>query len=149
MDTLVKPKYDEDFVLWLDHQAKLLRQGRVHELDLENLAEEVEDIGWSERRAVRSTLGIILIHLLKHQFQTSRRSRSWIDTLLEHRGRLVKDFSTSRSLELHAEAELADLYRLARKRAAVQTRLPVGDFPETCPYTLAQVLDEDFFPEGS
>ena len=149
MDTLAKPKYDHDFVLWLDTQAELLRQGRVHELDLENLAEEVEDIGRSQRRAVESELSVILIHLLKYQFQPSRRSRSWLDTLLEHRGRLAKDFSASRSLELYAEAELADLYRLARKRAAVQTRLPSEAFPETCPYTLEQTLNENFLPEGS
>ncbi len=149
MDTLAKPKYDQDFVLWLDHQAELLRQGRVHELDVENLAEEVEDIGRSQRRAVEGELSVILIHLLKYQFQPSRRSRSWLDTLLEHRGRLAKDLGASRTLELHAEAELADLYRLARKRAAVQTRLPPEIFPEACLYTLIQTLDEDFFPEGS
>ncbi len=148
MDTLEKPKYEQDFVLWLEFQAELLRQGRVHELDLENLADEVEDIGRSQRRAVESELSVILIHLLKYQCQPTKRSRSWLDTLLEHRGRLAKDFSTSRSLELHAEAELADLYRLARKRTAVQTRLSLADFPETCPYTLTQILDEDFLPEG-
>lgn len=152
MDTLakspIKPTYEEDFVRWLEHQAELLRQGRVHELDLENLAEEVEAIGRSERRAVGSELSIILIHLLKYQFQPSRRSRSWLDTLLEHRGRLAEEFRTSKSLRLYAETELGTVYRLARKRAAVQTHLPLGNFPEACPYTLEQVLDE-FFPEGS
>jgi hypothetical protein len=154
MDTLDKapdqeaPTYEADFVRWLEHQAALLRQGRVHELDLENLAEEVDDIGRSQRRAVESELSIILIHLLKYQFQPLKRSRSWVDTLLEHRGRLARDVSASKSLRLHAEAELSDLYRLARKRAAVQTQLPLDNFPETIPYTLAQVLDEDFFPEG-
>ncbi len=149
MDTLAKPTYEEDFVLWLEHQAELLRQGRVGELDLENLAEEVDDIGRSQRRAVESELTIILIHLLKYQFQPSKRSRSWLDTLLEHRGRLARDFRVSKSLRFHAETELADLYRLARKRAAVQTRLPLTTFPETSPYTLEQTLNEDFFPEGS
>ena len=149
MDTLEKPTYEEDFVLWLEHQTDLLRQGRVAELDLENLAEEVEDIGRSQRRAVESELSVILIHLLKYQFQPSKRSRSWTDTLLEHRGRLARDFRASESLRLHAETELADLYRLARKRAAVQTRLPLTTFPETCPYTLTETLNEDFFPEGS
>ncbi len=148
MDTLEKPTYEADFVRWLEHQAELLRAGRVGELDLENLAEEVDDIGRSQRRAVESELSVILIHLLKYQFQPSKRSRSWTDTLLEYRGRLARDFRTSRSLELHAEAELADLYRLARKRAAVQMRLPLAIFPETCPYTLEQTLSEDFLPEG-
>ena len=147
MDTLEKPTYEEDFVLWLEHQTDLLRQGRVAELDLENLAEEVEDIGRSQRRAVESELSVILIHLLKYQFQPSKRSRSWTDTLLEHRGRLARDFRASKSLRLHAETELTDLYRLARKRAAVQTRLPLTTFPETCPYTLTETLDEDFLPE--
>ena len=148
MDTLAKPTYEEDFVLWLEHQAELLRQGRVGELDLENLAEEVEDIGRSQRRAVESEVTVILIHLLKYQFQPSKRSRSWLDTLLEHRGRLARDFRVSKSLKLYAETELADLYRLARKRAAVQTRLPLTTFPETSPYTLEQTLNEDFLPEG-
>lgn len=148
MDTLEKPTYEADFVRWLDYQAELLRAGRVAELDLENLAEEVDDIGRSQRRAVESELSVILIHLLKYQFQPSKRSRSWTDTLLEHRGRLARDFRASRSLALHAAAELADLYRLARKRAAVQTRLPLETFPETCPYTLEQTLSEDFLPEG-
>ena len=147
MDTLAKPTYDEDFVLWLEHQTQLLRQGRLNELDLENLAEEVDDIGRSQRRAVESELSVILIHLLKYQFQPSKRSRSWLDTLLEHRGRLARDFRISKSLKLHAETELDDLYQLARKRTAVQTRLPLTTFPETSPYTLEQVLDEDFFPE--
>lgn len=147
MDTLERPTYEADFVRWLEVQAELLRQGRVHELDLENLAEEVDDIGRSQRRAVESELSIVLIHLLRYQFQPSKRSRSWTDTLLEHRGRLARDFRASKSLELHAEAELTDLYRLARKRAAVQTRLPLATFPEACPYTLEQALDEDFFPE--
>ena len=147
MDTLAKPTYDEDFVLWLEHQTQLLRQGRLNELDLENLAEEVDDIGRSQRRAVESELSVILIHLLKYQFQPSKRSRSWLDTLLEHRGRLARDFRISKSLKLHAETELDDLYQLARKRTAVQTRLLLTTFPETSPYTLEQVLDEDFFPE--
>ncbi len=148
MDTLEKPTYEADFVRWLDYQAELLRQGRVQELDLEHLAEEVDDIGRSQRRAVESELSVILIHLLKVQFQPAKRSRSWTDTLLEHRGRLARDFRASRSLKLHAEAELTDLYRLARKRAAVQTRLPLSTFPESCPYTLEQTLSEDFLPEG-
>jgi hypothetical protein len=149
MDTLEKPTYEKDFVLWLEHQAELLRQGRVAELDLENLAEEVEDIGRSERRAVRSALSIVLIHLLKYQFQPSKRSRSWLDTLLEHRGRLDEEFRTSKSLKLYVEAELAAIYRLACKRAAVQTHLPKDAFPDTSPYSLEQILDEDFLPEAT
>ncbi|CAA9582655.1 MAG: Phage protein [uncultured Truepera sp.] len=149
MDTLEKPKYDHDFVLWLEFQAKLLRQGRVGELDLENLAEEVESIGRSDRREVQNRLTVLLAHLLKYQFQAKRRSRSWRVTIDEQRRQLELVFNDSPSLlKSYALTIFDDTYQYARRRVSVETRLNSEAFPETCPYTLAQVLDEDFFPEG-
>jgi hypothetical protein len=148
--TQTKPKtdlYEEDFNLWLERQAKLLRERHFDELDIDNLVEEVESIGRSERRAIESNVEVILIHLLKCQFQPERRTRSWLDSLLEHRGRLARDFRDSPSLRRHAKEHLGEIYRLARKRAASQTRLPLDTFPETCPYALEQILDEDFLPD--
>jgi hypothetical protein len=148
--TLVKSKadlYEQDFNLWLERQATLLRERRFDELDVDNLLEEVESIGRSERRAIESNLEVILIHLLKYQLQPERRTRSWLDSLLEHRGRLARDFRDSPSLGRHAEEHLNEIYRLARKRAASQTRLPLDAFPTSCPYDLEQILDEDFLPD--
>ena len=148
MDTLAKPTYEEDFVLWLEHQAELLRQGRVAELDLENLAEEVESIGRSDKREVQNRLIVLLAHLLKYQFQTKRRSRSWSLTISEQRRRLELVLKDSPSLlKTYAPQVFEESYSYARRKASDETRLSLGTFPETSPYTLEQTLDEDFFPE--
>ena len=150
MDTLEKPTYEEDFVLWLERQTELLRQGRVSELDLENLAEEVESIGRSDKREVRSRLIMLLAHLLKYQFQTERRSRSWTATIAEQRQQLELLFEDSPSLFKSYTPEVVESsYGYARRKASRETRLPLHTFPETSPYTLTETLNEDFFPEGS
>ena len=150
MDTLEKPTYEKDFVLWLETQAKLLRQGRVHELDLENLAEEVESIGRSDKREVQNRLTVLLAHLLKCQFQQTKRSRSWVSTIDEQRRQLELVFRDSPSLlKSYAPTVFEDSYRYARRKASSETRLGLETFPEASPYTLAQTLDEDFLPEGS
>ncbi len=149
LDTPAQPGYEEDFVLWLDHQAELLRQGRVRELDLENLAEEVEAIGRSDKREVQR-LAVLLAHLLKYQFQETKRSRSWLSTIDEQRRQLELVFRDSPSLlKSYAPTVFEDSYRYARRKASSETRLSLETFPEACPYTLIQTLDEDFLPEGS
>ena len=149
MDTLKRPTYEEDFVLWLEHQTELLRQGRLSELDLENLAEEVESIGRSDKREVKNRLITLLVHLLKYQFQKERRSRSWIATIAEQRQQLELVFEDSPSLlKSYTPEVFGSSYRYARRKAGRETRLPLETFPETSPYTLEQTLDEDFFPEG-
>lgn len=148
MDTLEKPTYEGDFVRWLEHQAELLRAGRVGELDLENLAEEVESIGRSDKRDVYNRLTVLVAHLLKYQFQPAKRSRSWLSTIGEQRRRLRLVLKDSPSLaETYAPGVFSDVYQDARKAAGSQTRLAVTAFPETSPYTLEQTLDEDFLPE--
>ena len=150
MDTLEKPTYEEDFVLWLEHQTDLLRQGRLNELDLENLAEEVESIGQSDKREVRSRLIVLLAHLLKYQFQAKRRSRSWIATIGEQRRQLGLVFEDSPSLlKSYAPQVFEDSYEYAKRKARDETGLSLTAFPEASPYTLTETLNEDFFPEGS
>ena len=69
--------YERDFCLWVEEQVRLLRQGTLERLDVVNLVEEIADLGLGAKKAVKSNLVILLLHLLKHQFQTRRRSRSW------------------------------------------------------------------------
>ncbi len=141
--------YEEDFYLWLMEQAELLRQGRVQELDLENLAEEVESIGRSDKREVFNRLVVLTAHLLKYQHQSEKRTRSWSVTIATQRRRLKRVLQDSPSLrQAYAPTALEDIYQDARHQAAVETRLPPSAFPKTCPYKLEQVLDEDFFPEA-
>lgn len=155
MDTLDKapdqeaPTYEADFVRWLERQAALLRQGRVHELDLENLAEEVESIGRSDKREVQSRLIVLLTHLLKVQFQARRRSRSWVETIGEQRLQLELLFEDSPSLLKSYVPEILERsYLRARRKAKDETKLPLNTFPEKPPFSLEQILDADFFPEG-
>jgi hypothetical protein len=139
--------YERDFCLWIEEQARLLRQGALERLDVVNLVEEIEDLGIGEKKAVKSNLVVVLLHLLKHEFQPKRRSRSWLDSIIEHRQRLRDDLEESPSLEGYLEAVFSRAYADARARAIVQTGLSERAFPRTSPYTLAQALDPDFLPD--
>ena len=140
--------YDQDFQLWLEQQTDLLRQRRFDELDLDNLIEEIDAIARRDKREVESRLIVLLIHLLKYRYQAQKQSRSWLGTMDEQRLELELVFRDSPSLRAYAASVLASSYAKARKRAVKETRLSIERFPTTCPYSLSQILDEDFFPEG-
>jgi hypothetical protein len=139
--------YERDFYLWLEQQAALMREGRLDELDAANLLEEIESMGRKDKKAIKSNLAIVLLHLLKHQFQPKRRSRSWLDSILEHRQRLRDDLEESPSLRGHLEAVLPEAYADARARAITQTGLSEREFPRASPYTLEQALDPNYLPD--
>jgi hypothetical protein len=139
--------YERDFCLWVEEQARLLRQGALERLDLGNLVEEIEYLGIGAKKAVKSNLVIVLLHLLKHEFQPKRRSRSRLDSIVEHRQRLRDDLEESPSLAGHLEAAFSRAYADARARAIVRTGSSERAFPQTSPYTLAQALDPDFLPD--
>jgi hypothetical protein len=137
--------YDSDYYAWTQAQAKLLRDGKLAELDLGHLAEEIEDMGKSEKRALESRLEILLIHLLKWQFQAAFRGMSWELTIKEQRKRLAKHLKENPSLTAVLAESISDAYELAVIGATKETGL--RDFPETCPYTLEQIFNPDFFPD--
>ena len=139
--------YDADFVQWIDQATQLLRQGRFDELDIENLIEEVEDLGKRDRRALCSDLKIVVLHLLKWQFQPEQRSGSWRGSIREHRQRIERILKDSPSLRGYLEQEYRDCYAQARPLAADETGLALNMFPSNCPYTTAQMLDHEFLPE--
>jgi Domain of unknown function DUF29 len=139
--------YERDFHLWIEQQAALLREGRVDELDVANLLEEIESMGRSDKKAIKSNLVIVLLHLLKYEFKPKRRSRSWLDSILEHRLRLRDDLKESPSLRGHLEAVFPDAYADARARAMAQTGLSGRTLPRTSPYSLEQALDPEFLPD--
>ena len=135
--------YEQDFNLWLEQQAALLREGRFHQLDLANLVDEIEATARTDRKAIKSNIVVLLTHLLKHQFQPEQRSTGWHGSIVEHRQRLRDDFEESPSLRTHATKVYA---RAARERASAQTGLPLRSFPRSTPYTLEQTLDPKFLP---
>lgn len=141
--------YDSDYLRWLAETAERLRSGQLDQIDVLNLAEELDDMGRSEKLAVESNLEVLLRHLLKYQYQGDRRSNSWRFTILEHRDRIAKAFRDSPSLRPYFVSIYADCYTTARKKAAVETGLPLETFPEQVPFSPELVLDPDFLPDDS
>jgi Domain of unknown function DUF29 len=153
MDTLSRnithsQVYDQDFCLWLEQTANLLKERNLAELDIENLIEEIETMGRSEKRSVTSNLEIILIHLLKYKYQPQKRSNSWRYTLIEHRLRLLEEFENSPSLRKYFAEKLDNCYLRAKELASVETGLNMVTFPQESPFTSEQILDKSFLPEG-
>ncbi len=139
--------YERDFYLWLEQQAALLREGRLDELDVANLLEEIESMGRNDRKAIQSNLVVVLAHLPKYQFQPDQRSSSWHGSIVEHRRRPRYDFEESPNLRGHASEVLAEAYEDAREQASAESGLPLQAFPKTSPYTLDQALDPQFLPD--
>jgi len=139
--------YDADFYMWTQQQAALLRAGKLHDLDLANVAEELESLGKSEWHALANRLDVLVLHLLKWRYQTTRRGRSWQRTIWTQRTRLVRLLRVSPSLRRQVEPMLAEQYAEIRKQTVRETGLPLATFPEACPWTAAQILDEDFWPQ--
>jgi hypothetical protein len=139
--------YDEDFFAWTQEQARLLREGDVAGIDLENLAEEIESVGKSDRREIRNRLVVLLAHLFKWQFRPTGRSNNWSGTVREQRRRISLVIEDSPNLRTVVAENLDDAYGKARLDAADETALALTLFPETSPYTPEQILSEDFLPE--
>jgi hypothetical protein len=142
--------YDEDFLLWTQEQARLLRKAaerRVNfPLDWENLAEEIESLGRSDRRAITHQLERLLLHVLKWVYQAGQRpryGRSWRRSIYQARTAIADLLEESPSLRDYPTQRLALAYQRARQQAAIQTGLPLATFPETCPWTIEHVLHED------
>ncbi len=139
--------YDQDFYAWATEQAALLRTGRVSELDLTHLAEEVETLGGAEQRELVNRLSVLLLHLLKWSFQPERRSTSWRLTIEEQRRQIARHLKRNPSLKSWQDQAIADGYGDAILRAEYETGLLRDMFPWSCPYTLDDMLDDTFWPE--
>jgi len=141
--------YETDFHAWALRNAELLRQGRLNDLDTEHIAEELESMGASERRELLSRLQVLLLHLIKHQFQPERRGKSWLLTINHQRTAIERLLEQSPSLaRLLDDETVAIVYRKAVRDAIIETDLERHLFPADCPYAIAQILDEDWLPEG-
>jgi Domain of unknown function DUF29 len=147
------PRYDDDFYAWTQHQAEVLRTMRRadNRLDREHLAEEIEDLGKSERNAVYSRIARILEHFLKLAYSPAEPPRyGWMASILEARQALGRHLTPT--LRNAARQEFPALYRDAREVAAIRM-LEHGEeaaaeaLPAICPYTLEQVLQRGWCPE--
>ncbi len=136
-----------DFYAWTQQQVRLLRAKEFTKIDLEHLIEEIESMGNSELRELESRLTILLMHLLKWQYQPNLQTRSWVLTIKEQRRRIAKRLQQSPSLKNKLQEVINDAYELARGDAADETGLPESSFPETCPWEYTQFIDMEFWPK--
>jgi hypothetical protein len=138
METL----YERDLYAWAMRNAALLRAGRWGEIDRMNIAEELESMGRSERRALGSRLAVLLMHLLKWRYQPERRGRSWRATIQEQQRQVARLLGDNPSLRPELPTLMADAYIDAVLMAIAETGLDEATFPATCSFELEQIMGE-------
>lgn len=138
--------YDVDIVAWANEQAALIRSGRFDLLDIEHIAEEIEDVGKSEQRELANRMTVLLAHLLKWEYQPERRGASWQLTIRNQRLDIQDHLKETPSLKnkLNDENWWQRVWRNAVSQAAMETGL--AHFPEICPWTLDDLLDQGWLP---
>jgi hypothetical protein len=146
MGATIKTLYETDFAAWAEETAAALRAGRVEELDLENVAEEIEGLARAERKAVRSQLQRLMMHLLKCRLQPERRGPSWDRSIINAREEIRDDIEDSPSLQKHLEESVERVYQRAVTEAFAEARVSDADrakLPIHCPWTLDELLRGD------
>ncbi|HPQ97043.1 MAG: DUF29 domain-containing protein [Thiothrix sp.] len=143
----VATKYESDYYGWTLEQLELLRSGKLAEIDVENLIEELESMGASERRELLNRLALLMGHLLKWQYQPEYRGSSWARTIREQRRMIPVHIKQNPSLKGRMDEFMLDGYELGRGLASDETGLPENTFPESCPWTFEQAMNPDLWPE--
>ncbi len=139
------PLYETDYQEWIETTVEKLRSRDYANIGWDNLIEEIEDVGRNKRRSLESNLIVVLLDLLKWQYQPERRSGSWEGSIIEHRRRIKKALKESPSLKPYLESIFAGSYLEAVKQAKAETGLLLEMFPPQCPYELVAV-DDEFLP---
>jgi hypothetical protein len=142
--------YETDFYRWTQETAEKLRQGRLSEVNMEELIEELEDMGKSQRRALERRLALLLMHLLKWQYQPERRGKSWRQTVKNQRKGVKRVLKVNPSLKSKLVDVIEDAYEEAVGEAALETGKDEDFFPPTFEQTgwsWEQVLDVDWLPD--
>jgi hypothetical protein len=140
--------YERDFYAWATEQAALLRAGKLSAADIQNIAEEIDSMGRTEKRELVNRLAVLLMHLLKWQFQPSGRCTSWRLTIKEQRRELSDHLDDNPSLKAKLAEAITSAYTRAQLAAARETGLAETTFPATCPWSYEQIGGDEFWPEA-
>jgi hypothetical protein len=146
LETSMQSLYETDFYAWTQEQTKLLKDQQWNQLDLPNLIEEIESLGKQQRAELRNRLRVLIGHLLKWEYQAKKRSRSWLMTIRVQRRDTQELLAENPSLKPYLEEALQKIYENGRDLASGETNLPLKTFPQNCPYTLAEIFQDDFYP---
>jgi hypothetical protein len=142
--TVTSPLYERDLYAWVQEQVALLRAGRLGEIDAENIAEEISDVGSNEYDKLESALRVLLAHMLKWDHQPEKRTRSWENTIAEQRRRTHRQLRRNPSLKAELDEALREGFASARLLASTETEFELDRFPESCPYDWEAILDRPF-----
>lgn len=138
--------YETDFYAWATEQAALLRAGELSAADIENIAEEIESMGRSEKRELVHRLTVLLLHLVKWRFQPALRGNSWRLSIEEQRRKLARHLADNPSLKAKLDDAISDAYGDALIEAERETGLARRVFPAICPWSPQQMMDTGFLP---
>jgi Domain of unknown function DUF29 len=144
-----QPLYETDYLQWIETTLQRIQSQDYGAVDWDNLVEEIEDMGRRERQSLESNFIVLVIHVLKWQFQPEQQSGSWEGSIIEHRRRVNKALKASPSLNPYLESLVAECYGDAVKQAKAETGLPLDAFPVDCPYELADLLRDEFLPDDA
>jgi hypothetical protein len=139
--------YEQDFYAWANEQANLLRTGQVSAADIEHIAEEIESMGKTEKRELANRLAVLLLHLLKWQFQPVRRGDFWEATVRVQRRDLTVLLKDNPSLKGKVAESVEQAYGNAVIQTAAETGFPEMTFPAECPWSFDQIMDAAFWPD--
>lgn len=139
--------YERDFYAWAMEQAALLRAGNLTAADIGHIAGEIESMGKTEKREMVSRLTVLLLHLLKWQYQPNLRGSKWQTTIIVQRLQLTDHLEDNPSLRARSEETIPRAWRLALAEAVAETGLPLRTFPTVCPWSFEQIMNADFWPD--
>jgi hypothetical protein len=140
--------YDGDFHQWAVEQGRALRSKNPDSIDWDNVAEEIETLGRSQKSELRSRMRILIMHLLKWQFQPTHRSHSWQSTISEQRVRIDDLIADSPSLRSFPQEIYPETWQKARRAAALETGMDIAAFPADPGFSCGEVLDFAFLPKA-
>jgi Domain of unknown function DUF29 len=132
--------HEKDFFSWTHKQSEILKQREFSKLDVENLIEEIESLGRSEKRTLQSYLEVLLMHMLKAKFQPEKYSRSWELSIKNSRIKARQVLDDSPSLKPKLSEIIKKSYESARLDAAQETELEEKTFPKRCPWTINEIF---------
>ncbi len=146
---MARALYEKDVVRWAQEQARLLREGDFARLDIEHIADEIEDVGKAEQRELASRMAVLLAHLLKWRFQPQLRTKSWRDTIDIQRKSIARRIEATLSLKatLRDPEWQDDIWLDALNAAIAETGLDRAVFPAAFPWPVEQALDPEFLPD--
>jgi hypothetical protein len=145
--TTQKNLYEQDFYAWCFSQAEAIRDNRFVDVDILNLAEEIESVGRGEKRELKNLLALLFMHLLKCIYQEERLSSSWIGTICRMRDQIKDLLKENPSLKPEFEPIAQRAYATARWDACQETGISSKVFPIDMPFTIEQALDDKWMPE--